>query len=311
MAADYYSELGVSRSASGDDIKRAYRKLAGQLHPDKNPGNESAETRFKSVNRAYHVLSDKKKRALYDEFGEEGLREGFNAEAARAFRRKPFGPSSSSGPANFGFEDLINAAGRGGLGDMMGDLFGSKKARPRRTVKGADIASEVTVDFKSAIRGTTIQLRLQNQAAPVTVRIPAGAANGDRVRVAGHGAPGALGGASGDLVIRVTVQPHEHFTRDGLDLYLDLPISVGEAYHGAKVRVPTPDGDVTLKVPKHAQSGQVVRMKGRGVKRKDQQGDLYVRFLIRLPEDDSERIEKAVETLAKATVEDFRSNIEF
>jgi curved DNA-binding protein len=309
MASDYYNELGVQRGAADEDVKRAYKKLAGKLHPDKNPGNAQAEARFKAVNRAYAVLGDKKKRALYDEFGEEGLRDGFRPDIARAYR----GRSGGANGGAFAFEDLVGAAGRGGLGDLMGDLFGGGRGKGRRraSVKGADIASEVAVDFVAAIRGTTIDLKLQNQAEPVKVRIPPGAADGDRVRVSGHGAQGAMGGPPGDLIIRVAVRPHPHFEREGLDLYLDLPISAGEAYHGAKVPVPTPDGPVNLKVPKPTQSGQVLRIKGRGVKRKDKQGDLYVRFLIRIPTTESAALQKAIEVLASETGDDLRATIEF
>jgi curved DNA-binding protein len=212
----------------------------------------------------------------------------------------------------FAFDDLFNAARGGGLGDMMGDLFGGGRQQGRRRgpVRGADLASEVVVDFADAIRGTTIGLRLQPEAEPVSVRIPSGADDGDRVRVAGHGAP-SPGGTPGDLLISIRVRPHDHFRREGLDLHLDLPITVGEAYRGAKVPVPTPDGDVTLKVPKHAQSGQVLRLKGRGVRRKDQTGDLYVRFQVRLPEDDADEVAAAVGVLDEHTRQDLREGITF
>ena len=321
MAADFYKDLGVARDATPEQIKKAYRKLAAQLHPDKNPGNAAAETQFKAVNRANQALSDKKKRALYDEFGEDGLRDGFQAESMRAYRRATRGPAGGGGgggaPGGFGFEDIFGSAvgggggGGGGLGDLMGELFGGARSGGRRRgpARGADLATDVAIDFASAIRGTHVLLRVQPDAEPVTVRIPAGAGDGDRVRVAGHGAPGAGGAQPGDLFITVRVQPHQYFERDGLDLRLDLPINAGEAYRGAKVPVPTPDGEVSLKVPKRAQSGQVVRLKGRGVRRKDQVGDLLVRFLVRLPEDDSKAVEEAISTLEQATKDDLRSGI--
>lgn len=310
MAADYYRELGVARDASPEDIKKAYRKLAAELHPDKNPGNAAKEARFKAVNRANQVLSDKKKRALYDEFGEEGLREGFNAEAARAYGGGI--PRGGHGGGSFNLDDLFGGGGDGvGFGDFVGDLFGGAgRGRARRGPgKGADLASEVVIDFGEAIRGTTVHMRFQSQAEPVSIRIPQGAADGDRVRVAGHGAPAPPGGVPGDLVITVRVRPHEHFARDGLDLRLDLPITVAEAYHGAKVTIPTPDGDVSLKIPKRAQSGQTVRLKGRGVRRKEQTGDLFVRFLVKLPQADGTEIEQAVDVLERATTEDVRAGI--
>src|ERR1700742_3556251 len=150
MTGDLYKELGVSRHADAEDLKKAYRKLAAELHPDKNPGNAAAETRYKAVNRAYTVLSDKKKRALYDEFGEDGLREGFQPEAMRAYRRAT-GRVAVGGNGNGGpnYEDLFNAANRGGLGDLMGDLFGGGRngARRRGSARGADVSSDVTIDF--------------------------------------------------------------------------------------------------------------------------------------------------------------------
>ena len=304
MAADLYKELGVSRTASSDEIKKAYRKLAAELHPDKNPGNAAVETRFKAVNRAYQVLHDKKTRALYDEFGDEGLREGFRPEQARAYRR------ATSGNGAVAFEDLFTTASRSGLGDIMGDLFGTRHG-PRRRVptRGADVSSDVTIDFADAIRGTTVHLQHQGSVEAVKVRIPPGAGNGDRVRVTGHGAPGKNGSEPGDLLITVRVRPHSYFERDGLDLRLDLPVTVAEAYRGAKVTIPTPEGPVGLKLPSHTQSGQVVRLKGRGVRRKDQVGDLLVRFMIRLPDRDSKETEEALDTLSEPIASEVRADL--
>jgi curved DNA-binding protein len=310
--ADYYKELGVDRGASADEIKKAYRKLAGQLHPDKHAGDKKAEARFKVVNRANQVLGDPEKRKLYDEFGEDGLREGFDAGAARAYRSATRGGRvrSGGGPS---LEDLFGQAGAGGgIGDMLGDLFGGGGGRRRGGVtKGADLQSEVTVDFVAAVRGAELRLRVQDGGDEVTVRIPPGAGDGDRVRIPGHGAPGAFGGQPGDLVLTIKVLPHPHFERDGLDLYLDLPVTVAEAYRGAKVRVPTVDGHVTLTVPKHAQSGQVARLKGKGVKRQQHQGDLYVRFEIKMPEAETPEIEQAIDALERATETGVREGLDF
>ncbi|HYP87754.1 MAG TPA: J domain-containing protein [Polyangiaceae bacterium] len=316
MATDLYKELGVEKGASADEIKKVYKKLAGKLHPDRNPGDQKVEARFKAVNRAYQVLSDPEKRRLYDEFGEESLREGFNAAATRAYRNaaQAAGARRARG-GGINFEDFshVGGGGGGGFGDMLGDLFSGGGRGPRRNapIKGSDVASEVAIDFVSAIRGAELRLRLQDGGEEVTVRVPPGAGDGDKVRVAGHGAPSPMGGPPGDLVITVRVNPHPAFERDGLDLYLNLPITVGEAHRGAKVRVPTPDGAVTLSVPKHAQSGQEMRLKGKGVKRAGKQGDLYVRFLVKLPARDSEAIDLAVEALESAMTGDVRGNIHF
>jgi len=294
MARDYYADLGVSRTASEDDIRKAYRALAQKLHPDKNQGDAKIEQRFKEVNQAYHALADDKKRKLYDEFGEAGLREGFNPHEARAYAR---GRGFPGGFAGGGFGGA--APEGGGFSDLFGDLFGGgSRRKPRR---GPDASSEITVSFQSAVRGAELELALDGGSRKVKVRIPKGADDGDRVRVAGAaGAPGP-GIPPGDLLLTLRVKPHPHFERDGLDLTLDLPITALEAHHGARIEVPTPSGNVTLKVPPRAQSGQLLRLRGKGVERGDKSGDLYVRFLVRLPEETSPEIERAIETLAAHT----------
>jgi curved DNA-binding protein len=317
MAEDLYGVLGVSKDADGDAIKKAFRKLAGKLHPDKNPGDKVAEARFKQVNHAYEVLNDAKKRRLYDEFGEDGLREGFDPDRVRAYRDWS-NRQGRSGPNPTGFtgqpvdlEDLFGNSGGGGsagIGDLFGDLMG--RARRRGPSKGPDLESEVTIDFASAIRGATLELRPQGQAGtPVTVRIPAGADEGSRLRIPEQGAPSPNGGPRGDLVLLVHVSPHEHYRREGDNLHLDLPITIAEAFHGAKVRVPTVDGAVSLKVPAGAQSGQAVRLRGKGVARKGRDaGDLYVHFLVQVPTGGKE-VAELVDSLARFQTEDPRAAI--
>ncbi len=297
MATDLYADLGVPRGASQDEIKKAYRKLAAQFHPDRNPDDKRAEERFKAVNRAHQVLGDADKRALYDEFGEVALREGFDAEAARAYgRARSRGPRGASS-GGFSFEDIL---GNGNFGDLFGEMFRGGTGRPgRRTTQGSHVSSEVSVDLLSAIRGTQIVVHMPERGE-IQVRIPPGAGDGDKVRVPGHGAPGVGGGPAGDLLITVRVKKHPFFERDGLDLKLDLPLTPGEAFEGAKVNVPTPDGEVTLKVPKGTQSGQLTRLRGKGVQRKDRVGDLYVRFLVRLPQTPSKAVSKAIAELDAA-----------
>ncbi len=310
MPTDFYAELGVPRTASQDEIKKAYRKLAAKLHPDKSPGDKRVENRFKGVNRAYETLSDPKKRGLYDEFGEEALREGFNPQAARAYHNA----QQAGGPGGVRFEDFFsggNDGGVSGFGDLFGDLLrGRGTARTRGTgLRGSDVASEVTVDFLDAVRGAELHLTVQDGGAPVRVRVPPGAQDGDRVRVAGRGAPGPFGGPPGDLVLAIRVNPHPFLERRGLDLHLDLPITVGEAWRGSKIRVPTLDGPVTLTVPKHAQSGQVLRLKGKGIKRKKETGDLFVRFLVRLPTVESRDVDRAIDEIERHTREDVRAHL--
>ena len=308
MPQDFYAELGVSRGASADEIKKAYRRLASQLHPDKNPGNKGAEARFKRVNRAHQVLSDPKTRALYDEFGEDGLREGFDPDLMRAYgRSRGAGGTGGGGRSRVRFETGSPGDLFGGIGDLFGDLFQQRRA----PLRGGDVTSEVTVDFTAAIQGISLRLQVQQGGSEVTVRIPPGADDGDKVRVRGDGAPGQLGGEPGDLIIVIRVRPHPYFGRRGLDLTLDLPITPGEAYHGAKIPVPTPDGPVTLTVPRHAQSGQSVRLRGKGVRRKKEQGDLYVRFLVRLPEQDTPEVARAIDLLEQAAPRNLRQDIRF
>ena len=324
MAEDFYAVLGVPKNAEPDAIKKAYRKLAGQLHPDKNPGNKTAEARFKQVNRAYDALGNASKRRLYDEFGEDGLREGFEAERVRAQRewaRQPRGRDGGMpgggmpGGGQVDLEDLFGAGARGaggagGFGDLFGDLMGRAR-RNQGPAKGPDLESEVTIDFASALRGATLELRPQGaEGAPVTVRVPAGAQDGGRVRIRGQGAPSSSSGPPGDLWLTIHVTPHPHYRREGDDLHLDLPITIAEAYHGAKVRVPTVDTTVTLKVPEGAQSGQVVRLRGKGVARKGHEaGDLYVHFLVQVPHDTRAEVRELIDQLAKFQTEDPRAAI--
>ena len=314
MAVDLYQELGVDKSAAEVDIKKAYKKLASKLHPDKNPGDKRSETKFKAINRAYQTLSDPKKRALYDEFGENALHEGFDPNAARAYQRaqQGYGGGGRGGGGDGGFrvEDIFSGGGAD-LGDLFGDLFSGKSGgRGSARVKGSDVASEITIEFAQALRGTEVTLQLQNGGEPVTVRIPPGATDGDRIRLSGHGQPSPFGGPPGDLVLAIRVRPHALFERRGLDLHLDLPITIGEAYRGAKVKVPTPNGSVTLTVPKRAQSGQTLRLKGKGVHRGTNIGDLYVRFLVRYPEQDSKDVDRAVDDMERFMKVDVRAGLE-
>ncbi|MBX3206993.1 MAG: J domain-containing protein [Labilithrix sp.] len=320
MADDFYSVLGVPKDAGADAIKKAYRKLARDLHPDKNPGNKDAETRFKAVNRAYETLHDPKKRGLYDEFGEEALREGFDADKARAYRQwqSQGGNGFRGGAGGFGggrtvnLEDLFGGAyTRGAEGDL-GDLFGRRRRGP---MKGQDLEQEITVDFETAVRGTTLQLRRPDSAETVTVRIPPGADEGSRVRIPGQGGQSPNGGPSGDLVLVIHVRPHPLFKREGDDLHLEVPIRVSEAVRGTKVKVPTFEGAVSVKVPPSTQSGTVLRVRGKGVSRKGRpQGDLYIRFMVHVPQPRSDRdaaeLDRVVDELARLEDPNLRQHLD-
>lgn len=317
MANDLYSVLGVARDADEETIKKAFRKLAMKYHPDKSPGKAN-ETKFKQINGAYEVLGDKTKRALYDEFGEESLQGGFDPDRARAFRqyggRVRGAPRGAPGGGGFDVQEVFGGGGAD-LGDLFGDLFGGGGGgRVRgvpRPAKGPDVTSKLTIDFVAAVKGTT--LTLSRGSDTFTVRVPPGAAEGSRLRVPGQGAPGHAGGPSGDLLLEIHVTPHPHFRREGDDLHLELPVTIGEAYHGSKIRVPTPDGDVTLKVPPRTQTGQVTRLRGKGVARRAKDpGDLYVKFLVQAPTSDDAEVAKAVDVLERvASGSDPRARIRF
>jgi curved DNA-binding protein len=278
MATDLYSTLGVPKNADADTIKKAYRKLAKDLHPDRNPGDAKAEARFKSVNHAFEVLSDGKKRKLYDEFGEDGLREGFDPDRVRQYRQ--YGRRGGGGAVNL--EDLFGGAAGGAPADgIFGDIFGRSGFR-RGPMPGPDLESELRIDLASALRGTTITLPPSLHSAQV--RIPPGAEDGSRLRIAGYGAPSSSGGPPGDLILSVKVEPHAFFRRDGDDLHVDVPITLSEAFFGAKVKVPTIDGAVSVKVPEHTKNATVMRLRGKGVQRTGRAtGDLYVHFLVQVP----------------------------
>jgi curved DNA-binding protein len=313
MAKDLYETLGVSRTADADEIKKAYRKLAGTLHPDKNPGKKDIESRFKEVNHANGILSDPAKRAIYDEFGEDGLREGFDVERARAFKRyggarRGASPGGSGGlPPDF-FGD---AGGGAGFGDLFSEIFTQQGGARPRARKGQDLESAVTIDFASAVKGTLLEIRPRgNNGGPVQVRVPPGAEEGSRIRIAGQGAPGALGGPPGDLLLVISVTPHPRFRREGDDLHVDLPVTVNEAFFGAKIRVPTPDGSVTMTLAAGAQGGQSIRLRGKGVAKKGKEpGDLYVHVQIKLPSDQAAA--DAVRALATFEKDDLRADLTF
>lgn len=328
MAKDLYSVLGVARDADEDAIKKAFRKLAMKYHPDKNPGKAN-EQKFKEINQAHEVLSNKEKRALYDEFGEESLSQNFDPERARLIkqyggRRAARGAGGGGGHAGFDVQEIFGGGqggfGGGDFGDILGDIFsrarggggvsgGGPGVSPRR--RGPDVESAVTIDFAAAVQGTTLALTRQDNGETVSVRIPPGADEGSRVRIQGQGGQGVGNAPHGDLILVIHVKPHPLFKREGDDLHLEVPITLGEAYKGAKVRVPTPTGDVTLKVPPHTQSGHVTRLRGKGVAKKGKEpGDLYVKFLVHVPTSADPDVAKAVDTI-EATMSNPRGDLKF
>jgi DnaJ-class molecular chaperone len=294
--ADPYATLGVARGASEADIKKAYRKLAKELHPDRNKDNPKASERFSQVTQAYDLLTDKDKRARFDRGEIDG--EG-NPTAPFGFGGHPGGPQGGFRPdfggagdaGDFGdiFEGLFGggaARGRGGPGGFSGGFGGfGRRAQP----KGANVPYRLAVAFEDAATLAPQRITL-GDGKTIDLKLPAGVETGTQMRLAGKGEEGP--GGAGDAIVTIEIQPHRFYTRDGDDIRLDLPVSLSEAVLGAEVRVPTPDGPVMLKVPKGTSSGKVLRLKSRGFHKKGGgRGDLLVTLMVDLPVDDDALIE--------------------
>ena len=257
---DYYEVLGVSKNASDDEIKKAYRKLAVKYHPDRNPGDKEAEAKFKEINEAHEVLSDKQKRARYDQFGHAGVGgAGFDGGAAG----NPFG---QGGAFNFNGQTFHFDFGQGGTGsifdDILGNMFGFGGAG-RRARRGADYQTSVTLTFEEAIFGTTKTVTIESKN--LKVKIPAGIDDGQAVRLAGKGGAAPEGGEPGDLYVRVRVKPHKSLTREGAIILSEETISMVDAALGCEIDVETVDGTVRMKVPAGTQSGTPFKLSGHGV----------------------------------------------
>lgn len=311
---DLYDILGVARTAAPDEIKKAYRRLAKKYHPDVNPGNKAAEEKFKEVTAAFEVLSDPKKRSLYDEFGPDSLRSGFDEKKADAYRQwKRQGAPAGGMPFDFGDYETVNVGDYGSFdfGDLFGQIFGGRggRARVRRgPVAGAHAEAELTIDLKDAVTGAERDVRLDGRT--LRVKIPPGVTDGSQIRLAGQGGEGSHGGPSGDLYLKVRLREHPLVRRDGKDLSIDLPVTVPEAALGAEVTMPTFEGPVKLRVPAGAQSGTRLRLRGKGLPdlRGPGRGDLYAVVRIVLPEAD-ERLAQAVRPLASLYKGDPRAGL--
>ncbi|WP_181775341.1 molecular chaperone DnaJ [Amycolatopsis pittospori] len=372
IGKDFYRELGVSSDATADEIKKAYRKLAKENHPDANAGNAEAEKKFKAVSEAYGVLSDTSKRKEYDE-----ARRLFGSGGPGGFGF----PGGGAGGGGFDVGDIFGQsggqqqAGFGGLGDILGGLFGRRGgaagATANRPQRGADVETDVRIDFTEAVKGATLPLRLSspatcstcggNGAKPgtsprtcstcqgsglvsrsqgafafsepcrdcrgrgtiiddpcpecagegistrtrtLTVRIPPGVADDQRIRLAGQGEPGRGGAQPGDLYVRVHVAPHAIFGRQNLDLTITVPVSFAELALGGTITVPTLEGKVSLKVPQGTASGRVLRVRGKGIAKRDgAQGDLLVTLQAAIPSKLDDKAREALEAYAEAMSE--------
>jgi len=303
---DFYRSLGVASDASESDIKKAYRKLAKDLHPDKNPGDTAAEQRFKEVSEAYSVLSDTGQRKEYDAVramthggarftAGSGASGGFSDDVFSGFFSRQSGRGGYAGGGNVNVDDLLSGLFTNGGSAGFGTGYGAPTGR--------DVEASTSLTFRQAVEGDTVTLRRED-GSTVTTRVPAGVRNGQKIRLRGKGSPGP--GGSGDLILTVSVEPHPLFGRDGDNLTVTLPVTFPEAALGAQVEVPTFDGStVTLKLAPGTPSGRTLRVRGRGVRRKDgTTGDLLVTVAVAVPQKLDGAAKEAVEAYAAATAGD-------
>jgi len=337
---DYYQALGVKRDASGDEIKKAYRKLARKFHPDLNPGDKTAEEQFKQLQEAYDVLSDPENRKLYDQYGENwrAVKAGAGAPPPPGWEGAQRGARGGGGPraAGFDFGDFgdfegVNFRSAGGSGgfDIFEELFGGG-GRRARTGRGRDVEAELELSLEEAHRGGRRRLQMQvGEPCPtcggtgvkdgkvcetcggvgevvrpktIEVNIPSGARDGATIRLAGQAGSGSTGSEPGDLYLHLRLLPHPVFNVNGDDLEVELPVAPWEAVLGAKVEVPTIEGRVELTIPAGAKSGQRLRLRGQGLnKRKGGRGDEYVRLKIAVPKDVSAEERRLYEELKRVS----------
>jgi DnaJ-class molecular chaperone len=305
--ADPYKILGVSRLASADEIKKAYRKLAKKLHPDLNPGDKKIETQFKEASAAYDLLSDPEKRRRFDrgELDEQGNpRAGFQAGGPWGQARGGAGGGRARGPKDFGIDLDEND-------EIFKDFFGFGRGRANTRMRGADVTYRLEVDFLEAARGVKKRVGLAD-GKTLDVSIPAGTENGSQLRLKGQGAAGQGGAPSGDAFVEVAVRPHPYFERDGFDVLLECPITLQEAVLGGTIEIPTIDGRVALKVPIGSNSGTQLRLKGKGIQnpKTKTRGDQYVRFVVTLPAKADTALEAAIKDWAKAHPYEVRRKFE-
>jgi len=319
---DYYKILGVDKKAAADEIKKAYRKLARKYHPDANPGDSKTEEKFKEIGEAYEVLKDPEKRQRYDQLGANWKQ---YASAGRDRGRQSY--TYDFGGRGFNFEDL-----GGGFSDFFEMFFGSganqrfsnfnfrqnfgqnfRGTGTGTAQKGQDLQSSVEISLQEAYSGTKRSLRFQKNGGTrtVSVKIPAGIKDGGKIRLPGEGAQAPGGGRAGDLYLMVKVAPHNLLKRKGSDLYMEMPVTIKEAYRGGKIDVPTFEGRVSVKIPPKTQSGRTLRLKGKGMPSPGGKsaGDLYVKIKMIFPERLDRNSQKQFEEFLKNYNENPRQNI--
>jgi DnaJ-class molecular chaperone len=298
---DPYEVLGVAKTASEAEIKKAFRALAKKHHPDKHAGDAAAQKRFQEISGAYDILGDKDKRAQYDggAIGADGNPRGFDPRQGGGFRQgNPFG-GGGAGAREFHFSFDDAPGGAAGFEDIFANLMGGRTKS--RSAKGEDFSAAVTVSFAEAATGGTRRVVLQN-GEQIDVKIPVGVKDGQVVRVKGRGGAGRGGGPNGDILLTVSVAPHPFMTRDGNDIRMDLPVTLKEAVLGGKVAVPTLTGTVTLSVPPNSNTGTILRLKGKGIAAPGATaGDFYVRLVISL----SDKPDESLRTFLQGQPEDY------
>jgi DnaJ-class molecular chaperone len=306
MSDDLYQVLGVGRTASQDEIKKRYRALAKEMHPDLNPGKPDIEERFKQITAAYDILSDPERRGRYDRgeidaSGQERPEQRFYREyaedpsATRFYTREGFGDEES---LHAFFSDLFGSGGRG--------------EGVRMRARGADVSYTLPVDFLEAAKGAKKRVTVGGDQHTIDLTVPAGVRDRQTLRLKGQGMPGFEGGPAGDAYVEVHIQPHAFFERKDNDVHVELPVSLAEAVLGGRIQVPTIDGPVSMTVPKGSNTGATLRLRGKGIvdPKSRQRGDQYVHLKVVLPKTPDAELEKLVEQWAKSHAYDPRADME-
>jgi DnaJ-class molecular chaperone len=298
---DPYEILGVALTASPEEIRKAYRRLAKKLHPDLNPGNKKSEERFKEVARANDLLSDADKRQRFD-------RGEIDASGSERPSQKFYRDSAAEAPTGHPYENHSGFADFAETDNIFAELF-KRQAQEARRAPGPDIHYRLAIDFLDAVNGTTKRLTLPD-GGTLDVTIPSGIQEGQTLRLRGKGGPSLGEGKAGDALVEISINPHRFFSRHGDDIHIDIPITLAEAVLGGHIRVPTPTGLVTLTVPKGSNTGAILRLKGKGVPRSGGHGDELVKLKVMLPSDPNPELEAFLSSWAPGTNYDPRRDMQ-